>query len=101
MKNEKKKQALQDILNKMFEVSGHDLTFDDIQSMEDSVNWFQQYTMTKDQNKQWREWSVDYLRKKLRLTKVMAEKEIDWLDMQFGLKIRWEQTTTEYLPKQK
>lgn len=99
MNNEKKKQALQDILNKMFEVSGHDITYDDIRDRED--DWFQQYTMTEDQNKQWRSWSVDYLRKKLRLTKVMAEKEIDWLDMQFGLKIRWEQTTTEYLPSQK
>lgn len=99
MKNEKKKQALQDILNKMFEVSGHDITYDDIMYREDS--WFHQYTMTEDQNKQWRAWSVDYLRKKLRLTKVMAEKEIDWLDMQFGLKIQWEQTTTEYLPSQK
>lgn len=99
MKNEKKKQALQDILNKMFEVSGHDITYNDIMDRED--DWFQQYTMTEDQNKQWKSWSVDYLRKNLRLTKVMAEKEMDWLDMQFGLKTIWEQTITESLPKQK
>jgi ABC-type multidrug transport system ATPase subunit len=37
----------------MFEIAGHSTTFEDIKGRTD--NWYQQWTMTEEQNKEWRD----------------------------------------------
>lgn len=82
---DKQKQIAKDLINKMFELAGHDMKYEDVIERQD--NWFQQYTMTQDQNKEWRKWGTEYLRKKKRWTKKMAEREMAMLDLYCGLKI--------------
>jgi hypothetical protein len=82
---DKNKQIAKDLIDKMFEISGHAVKYEDVIHRTD--NWFQEYTMTEAQNKEWREWSVNYLRKKKRWTKLLAEREIAMLDLYCGLKI--------------
>jgi len=78
-------QISKDLINKMFELAGHDMKYEDVIGRQD--NWFQQYTMTQDQNEEWRKWGTEYLRKKKRWTKKMAEREMAMIDLYCGLKI--------------
>ncbi len=38
----------------MFEIAGHQVTYDDVKDRKD--DWFQQWTMTVEQNEEWQEW---------------------------------------------
>jgi hypothetical protein len=42
--------------------------------------------MTTAQADEWKAWGVDYLRKNLKLNKTLAEKEMQWVNLQWGLK---------------
>jgi hypothetical protein len=81
----KKQEILVELINKMFELSGHAMKYEDIVGRQD--DWFQQYTMTEEQNKEWQKWGIEYLRKKKRWTKKMAEREMAMVDLYCGLKI--------------
>jgi len=83
-KQEKKEQIIIDLVNKMFEIAGHTVTFEDIKDRKD--NWFQEWTMTTEQNDQWKLWGKKYLIKNLRMNAKSAEKEMMWASLQWGLK---------------
>jgi len=83
--NDKAIQIARDLINKMFELAGHDMKYEDVIGRQD--NWFQQYTMTQLQNEEWRKWGIEYLRKKKRWTKKMSEREMAMIDLYCGLKI--------------
>ena len=83
-KEQKREQAVIDLLNQMFVIAGHNVTYEDIKSRKD--NWWTEWTMTMAQADEWKAWGVDYLRKNLKLTKVLAEKEMQWVNLQWGLK---------------
>ena len=83
-REQKREQALVDIINQMFVIAGHEVTFDDIKDRKD--NWFTDWTMTTAQAEEWRAWGIDYLRKNLKMNKVLAEKEMNWFNVQWGLK---------------
>lgn len=85
MNPEKSRLLLKELIDKMFELAGHDLRFEDVEGRTD--NWFQQYTMTEEQNKKWREWGIKLIKKKKRSNKYLAEREMAWLDLYCGLKI--------------
>jgi hypothetical protein len=42
--------------------------------------------MTTKQNKELKKWGTDYLRKKFRTTKAIAEHQMEWFCLQYGLK---------------
>ena len=84
-RQDKDKLIFKTLIDKMFEIAGHDLKFEDVEGRKD--NWFQQYTMTEEQNKQWREWAVPYLVKMKRYNKKRATIDIAWVDLYCGLKI--------------
>jgi len=50
MKKNKDEIIVETIINKMFEIAGHKVTFEDIKDRKD--NWYQQWTMTEEQNKE-------------------------------------------------
>jgi hypothetical protein len=76
---------LKDLVDRMFEIAGHPLKYEDVQGRTD--NWYQQYTMTEEQNKEWRDWGIKYLKKKKRWNNHLAEREMAMLDLYIGLKI--------------
>ena len=43
--------------------------------------------MTSQQCQQWKNWGIDYLTKNLKINKKLAKKEMEWLNLEFGLKI--------------
>ena len=83
-REQKREQAVIDIINQMFIIAGHEVTFEDIKGRKD--DWFTQWTMTVAQSEEWRAWGIAYLRKNLKMNKKLAEKEMAWFNVQWGLK---------------
>jgi hypothetical protein len=81
---EKKNIFVIDIINKMFEIAGHDVTYDDIKDRKD--DWYTQWTMTMTQNDEWKEWGIVEIRKRFRYNKKLAEREMAMIILQWGLK---------------
>ena len=83
-REEKSKMFIVDLINKMFEISGHDVTYDDIKDRKD--NWFQEWTMTYEQGEQWKQFGILELRKRLKLNQHLAEREMGMINLMYGLK---------------
>jgi hypothetical protein len=84
-KRDKDTLILKELIDKMFEIAGHDLKFEDVEGRKD--HWFQEYTMTEAQNEEWRDWGIKLIMKKRRYNKFLADREMRMLDLYCGLKI--------------
>jgi hypothetical protein len=82
---DKNQLILKELIDKMFEIAGHPLKFEDVEGRTD--NWFQQYTMTEAQNEEWRDWGIKLIMKKRRYNRYLADREMRMLDLYCGLKI--------------
>lgn len=83
-RDQKRHQAVVDLINKMFEIAGHQVTYDDIKDRQD--DWYTQWTMSPQQNDEWQDWGVEYLRKNLKFNKKVAQTEMAWVSLMWGLK---------------
>ena len=84
-RQQKEEKAVIDLINEMFKIAGHNVTYDDIKDRKD--NWFQQWTMTMEQDDEWQEWGKKYLMKHLRFPSKMAEREMNMIRLMWGLKL--------------
>jgi hypothetical protein len=82
-REQKKEKAVVDIINQMFIIAGHNVTYEDIVGVD---NWYQKYTMTFEQGEQLKEWGKQYLMRELKMRAVYAEKEMQWFNAMWGLK---------------
>jgi hypothetical protein len=82
-REQKKEKAIVDIINKMFEIAGHDVTYDDIVGVD---KWFQNYTMTVQQAEEFTKWGKQYLMRELKMRAAYAEQEMRWFNVMWGLK---------------
>ena len=80
----KEEQIVAELINEMFRIAGHEVTYDDIKDREDT--WYTDWTMTFAQHEQWMEWGAAYLRKELRTRKEAAKKQMSWFALNYGLK---------------
>ena len=88
-RDQKKEKAVVDLINQMFIIAGHDVTYDDVLGVE---NWFQKYTMTVEQGEEFKKWGKKYLMKELRTYAKLAEDEMVWFSLQWGLSYsNWEE----------
>ena len=81
---QKREIFVEDAINKMFEIAGHPITFNDIKDRKDE--WYTQWTMSVEQNDEWKEWGVEEIRKRFRYNKKWAEKEMAMISLMWGLK---------------
>ena len=89
-RDQKREQAVIDLINQMFIIAGHQVTYDDVKDRQD--NWFQEWTMTVQQNEEWKLWGKKYLMKQLRFSAKMAEREMSMCSLMWGLKFsNWEE----------
>ena len=89
-REQKREQAVIDLINQMFIIAGHDVTYDDIKGRQD--DWYTQWTTTVEQSEEWRKWGENYLRKNLKLNKYLAEREMAMVNLMWGLKYsNWEE----------
>ena len=79
-----KENILETIINKMFEIAGYNICYNDILHRQD--DWYAQWTMTVEQSDEWRAWGVNYLMKLFKINKKFAETEMAWMNLTWGLK---------------
>ena len=88
-REEKKEKAIVDLINQMFIIAGHDVTYDDILGRD---KWYQEYSMTVQQAEEFTKWAKKYLMKNLRMRAFQAEREMQWFNVQWGLTYsNWEE----------
>jgi hypothetical protein len=83
-REQKREQVLIDLINKMFEIAGHKVTYDDIAGRTDQ--WYTEWTMTMAQSEEWIKWGERHLKKTLRISAKQAERNMHWANLQWGLK---------------
>ena len=83
-REQKQEKAVMDLINEMFRIAGHEVSFEDIKDRKD--NWFQEWTMTMAQNEEWQAWGKKYLQTNLRERAKSAERQMQWFSLQYGLK---------------
>jgi hypothetical protein len=81
-RDQKKDKAIIDLINQMFIIAGHNVTYNDIVGVD---NWFREYTMTVEQGEEFKKWGKKYLMKNLQMRAYTAEKEMMWFNLQWGL----------------
>ena len=82
-REQKKEKAVVDLINQMFVIAGHDVTYEDIVGVD---KWFQKYTMTVQQAEEFTKWGKQYLMKELKMRAAYAEQEMRWFNVMWGLK---------------
>ena len=88
-REQKREQAVIDLINQMFIIAGHNVTYQDVVGVD---NWFKDYTMTVEQGDELKKWGKKYLMKNLNMYAKQAEKEMLWFNLQWGLTYsNWEE----------
>lgn len=78
------KEQLDTILDKMFEMVGADR--DKIDTKKN--NWFHKHSWTEEQEKEFIDWTADYLNKKAKQSKKSALKQAQWINLNYGWKVK-------------
>ena len=79
-------QLLERAINKMFQIAGHNVKFEDIVKRQDE--WYTDYTMTREQNEEWVDWLARLIRKERRhLNKKYAQYNANMINLTYGLKV--------------
>lgn len=84
MDEQKEQQIAKDLINQMFTIAGHKVTYVDVINRID--NWWLEWTMTEIQCNEWKSWGEKHLIKKLKFTKVKAKQYMNMFNFKFGLK---------------
>lgn len=79
----KKDEVVLEILNK--QLSYFDKTVDDVK---DNEKWYEENSFTEEQFEEWKNFSIELLRKKLKFNKTFAEKQFMWINLMWGFKIK-------------
>jgi len=82
-REQKKEKAVIDLINQMFVIAGHGVTYDDIVDVD---KWYQKYTMTVEQAEEFTKWGKQYLMKELKMRAAYAEQEMRWFNVMWGLR---------------
>lgn len=85
-KEEKKEQTLKELIDKMFEIAGHPVTFNDVVGRKDE--WYLEWSMSEPEYEEWQKWGAELLRKKFKLGKLYAEREMAMIGLMWGLKFK-------------
>lgn len=73
------------IIDKQFKIANLDMKYEDICNNQ-VPNWYRKYTYSPEENEKWKNWTMKYMREKMKLTKDKALIETAWINLNFGLK---------------
>lgn len=79
-KRDKTKEVFVELVN--LQLAPHGKTYEDVVG---DPEWYMKYNTTRDAEKAFQEQGVEILRNKLRMTKKMAQQEMSWFILQWGL----------------
>ena len=89
-------KAVIDLINKMFEIAGHQVTFEHIKDRRD--DWYCQWEMTVEQQDEWMIWGMDYLKKTFRWSTAVCKKEMSMFTLNYGLKFNNSNLNKDAIP---
>jgi hypothetical protein len=92
---EKTRAAFIELIN--LQLEPHGKTYNDVVNEQD---WYMQYTTTREKELEFIEKATQILRTKLRMSKAVAEKEINWFILQWGLTTGENATESIFVEKQ-
>ena len=78
-------EIVEDVINRMFEIAGHSVGYEDIVDRKDQ--WYLEWTMTEEQDRAWRIWMIDYFKKEGKYKPKIAEQQAAMCSLLWGLKI--------------
>lgn len=78
-------EIIKELINVMFTIAGHDVSYEDIKDRKDK--WYEEWTMTPEQEAKWMEWMVAYFRKHRKLTVRYAQTSASMYNLMWGLKV--------------
>jgi len=76
---------VKDIINTMFIIAGHDVSYEDIKGRKDQ--WYYEWTMTPEQEEKWMEYMVKYFRKHRSMAIRYAQTSASMFNLMYGLKV--------------
>ena len=79
-KRDKTKEIFVELVN--LQLKPHNKTYEDVVG---DPEWYMRYNTTREDEKVFQEAGVEILRDKLRMTKKMAQQEMSWFILQWGL----------------
>ena len=79
-KREKQSAVFIKLVNKQLEP--HGVVYEDIASNQE---WYMQYSTTKKEEASFIQWGVDLIKTELKLNTTLAEREMSWFILQWGL----------------
>lgn len=79
-KRDKQRNVFIKLVNKQLEP--HGVTYNDVK---DDPNWYMNYKTTRDAEREFMDWGSQLMQEELGLTEPLAEKEISWFILQWGL----------------
>ena len=91
-RKDKQNQVFKQLVNQ--QLLPHGKTYEDVAG---DPQWYLRYKTTIEAEREFMLWGVDFLRKELKLTKALAENEMSWFILQWGLTTNQEVTTEEIL----
>jgi hypothetical protein len=87
---EKTREVFIELIN--LQLEPHNKKYEDVA---DVTDWYMQYNTTRKKEQQFIEKAIQILRTKLKMSKSVAEKEINWFILQWGLTTNSNQEETE------
>jgi hypothetical protein len=76
---------VKDIINTMFIIAGHDVSYEDIKDRKDK--WYEEWTMTPEQEEKWTDYMIKYFRKHRSMTVRHAQTSASMFNLMWGLKV--------------
>jgi len=86
----KREQFAWDAIHKQLDIAGHPHNV-----IENDQWWFSNNTMTEAQCEEWKQWFLAECKRRFRWNKKISEREFQWFNLQYGLKIQETQTHDE------
>lgn len=79
-KRDKTKEVFVELVN--LQLAPHGKTYEDVLG---DPEWYMKYSTTREDEKVFQSAGIEIIRKKLRMTKKLAEQEMSWFILQWGL----------------
>jgi hypothetical protein len=76
---------VKDIINTMFIIAGHNVSYEDIKDRKDK--WYEEWTMTPEQEEKWMDYMIKYFRKHRSMTVRHAQTSASMFNLMYGLKV--------------
>lgn len=84
MHKTRKEDIFRHLANTMYMLAGYDVTFDEIEKIED---WNVRFTITPSVYASFRSYAVPYIKRKLSIPLSSAQRVFDAFDLQYGLRV--------------